>query len=174
MERGDFDAEAMFEALDELRRARGLSWAATADAIWQQSSALNATRDDRPIIPATPTGLPRRRNTSCQHALFVLRWLDRTPERVVPGRASGPDSALPLGGPDVRLRWSLPRLFAALDRERPLRRLTWSSLVGQWACSPNQLTGLRTDRFATGMVPAMRITGWLDMPATAFIVANHW
>jgi hypothetical protein len=29
--------------------------------------------------------MAERRNTSCQHALFMLRWLGRTPESFLPG-----------------------------------------------------------------------------------------
>jgi hypothetical protein len=46
---------------------------------------------------------------SCQHALFMLRWLDQTPESFLAGMAGGDDPrfALPRAGADRRLRWSL-------------------------------------------------------------------
>ena len=56
----DFDAVALYDVMDRVPRERKLSWTATAAAIWEQSSVLNATRDDHPISPSTRTGIPRR------------------------------------------------------------------------------------------------------------------
>jgi hypothetical protein len=41
-------------------------------------------------------------------------------------------------------------------------------------CTPSQLTGLRTAKFATGMNVAMRIVQWLDRPAADFVYAAQW
>jgi hypothetical protein len=41
-------------------------------------------------------------------------------------------------------------------------------------CTPSQLTGLRTARFATNMNLAMRIVQWLDRAAADFIYAATW
>jgi hypothetical protein len=76
----DFDIAALFDALDVQRRNRALSWQGVAREIWNQSAVLNAHRDDHPISASTLTGMPNRRDTTCQHALFMLRWLGRTPE----------------------------------------------------------------------------------------------
>ncbi len=81
----EFDARALYAALDAKRRAQGLSWPGAAAAIWDMAPALNAAREARglpnhPISPSTLQSLGTRGNTSCQHALFFLRWLDRTPE----------------------------------------------------------------------------------------------
>ena len=37
-----------------------------------------------------------------------------------------------------------------------------------------QLTGLKTARYATGMVLAMRITQWVGRPAADFIYMARW
>jgi len=78
--RNGFDATAFFEAIDAQRIQRGLSWRQVADQIWEQSAALNRQRQDHPISPSTLTGIARRGDCTCQHALFFLRWLGRTPE----------------------------------------------------------------------------------------------
>ena len=56
------------------------------------SSGLAAARAARgvanhPVSPATLQGLGSRGDTSCQHALFFLRWLDATPESFLAGAA---------------------------------------------------------------------------------------
>src|ERR1700735_3166604 len=115
-----FDAGALHLALDARRTARGLSWKGLADQIWAMSSDLNDRRRDHPISPSTLTGMAKRPGTSCQHALFMLRWL-------------------------------LVLLYATMDEERRQQGLTWPALAGVLGCSPNQLTALRTAKFATGM-----------------------
>jgi hypothetical protein len=117
----------------------------------------------------------RRRATSCQHALFVLRWLDRAPESFLTGETRwSRDATLPTAGPDRRLRWTLRRLSAVLEAERHATGLTWPRLASLLSCTPSQLTGLRTVRFAADMNLAMRIVQWLDRPAGDFIDAARW
>jgi len=81
----EFDGTALHAALNQKRQAEGLSWTGAAAAIWEMAGVLNADRDARgvanhPISPSTLQSLHKRGDTSCQHALFFLRWLDRTPE----------------------------------------------------------------------------------------------
>jgi hypothetical protein len=52
--------------------------------------------------------------------------------------------------------------------------LTWRQLADLLGCTPNQLTGLRTARFATGMDLAMRICQWIDRPAADFVYPAKW
>jgi hypothetical protein len=171
----DFDIAALFQALDAQRIERRLSWRDVADQIWNLSDMLNAQRNDHPISPATLKGMTKRMNTSCQHALFMLRWLGRAPESFLPcAPQDDPRTSLPLAGPDRRLRWNLKKLHEILDAERQKRGLSWPQLAGQLRCSADQLTGLRTARFATNMRLAMRIVGWLQRPARDFIYAAMW
>jgi hypothetical protein len=62
--------------MEAQREARQLSWSGVAREIWELSSELNERRRDHPISPATVTGMAKRGDTTCQHALFFLRWLD--------------------------------------------------------------------------------------------------
>jgi hypothetical protein len=170
-----FNAVALHAALDQRRLEQGLSWQQAADAIWAQSSELNARRDDHPIAPATLSGMGKRGAISAQHALFVLRWLGLPPEaflgldREIPAACT-----LPEVGPDRRLRWNLKRLYAALDAKRQSEGLTWAELARVLHCTPSQLTGIRTAKFGLNMGVAMAITMWLRKPAAAFIYAAEW
>lgn len=167
-----FDATSLYEAMEAQRIDRGLSWRQVADELWAQSSLLNRRRDDHPISPSTLTGIARRHDCSCQHALFILRWLGRSPESFA-GRAER-RFALPPVGPSKRLRWDLSALYKALDARRRERQLSWPQLAGQLRCSQHQLTGIRTTRYAIGMRLAMNIVQWLEQPASTFIYPADW
>jgi hypothetical protein len=170
----DFDFAAFFAAFDSERRDRGLGWYEFADKLWQQSSDLNAQRLDHPLCGGAVSRLGARGATSCQYALFMLRWLDRPPEEFL----SGPvvdvgDVRLPESGPDSRLRWDLNQLYTALNQERQERGLTWSGLAQELGCTSSRLTNLRTARMAD-MALTMRVTQWLGRPAAEFIHAAQW
>ena len=171
-----FDGSALYGALDARRLELGLSWRQVADELWQLSSELNDRRHDHPIAPSTLTNMATRPGTSCQHALFMLRWLGRTPESFLSGNIDGADPrfTLPPAGPDRRLRWSLKLLWATMDEKRRLDGLTWRQLADLLECTPSQLTGLRTARFATGMELAMRIVQWMGRPAADFVYPARW
>jgi hypothetical protein len=170
-----FDAGALYRALDTRRSELGLSWKAVADQIWDLSGDLNDRRRDHPISPSTITNMAKTRRTSCQHALFMLRWLGRTPESFLRD-ADGDDQrfALPDVGTDHRLRWALKRLYTTMNEKRKEESLTWPELATVLGCTPSQLTGLRTAKFATGMDLAMGIVQWLGRPAADFVHAATW
>lgn len=172
----EFDLQAFFAAVDARRREEQLSWPALATALWEQSRVLNALRNDHPISPATIKNLAQRRGgLSCQHALFLLRWLEVPPETFIaapqPGTAAVP---LPPADEAHRLRWNLRKLYGALDAARTARRATWPQAATHLRCTPSQLTGLRTAKFATGMRLAMAITQALHRPAADFIYVAEW
>jgi len=174
--RTEFDVVALFDAMDRQRVERALSWRQVADQIWEHSADLNRRRpSDHPISPSTITGFAKRGDLTCQHALFFLRWLDRTPESLLTPPA--PDSEaprLPATGADRRLRWNLGALYDALNAQRQARDLTWKQLARELRCTESQLAGIRTARYAIGMRLAMRIVVWLEQPAAVFIYAAQW
>lgn len=171
----DFDTAAFFDAINRQRIARQLSWTAVAKEIRNQSSTLNVQLRDHPFSPSTLTGMPKRTYTSCQHALGILRWLSLPPESFITDSTVDPaDSALPPAGPDRRLRWDLPKLYEALDTQRQERHQTWTQLARELRCSPAQLTGVRTARYAITMILAMGITQWLRRPARDFVYPAKW
>jgi hypothetical protein len=165
--------------LDAKRQAEGLSWSGAAAAIWDMTAALNAARDARglanhPLSPSTLQNLGKRGNTSCQHALFFLRWLTRTPESFLAGAALDAGVPLPACGPDRRPRWDLRALHAGLNETRTSRGATWAQTAQDLSCQPAQLTGLKAARYATGIALAMRITQWVGCPAVDFIYLARW
>jgi hypothetical protein len=175
----EFDGKGLYAALDAKRQADGLSWPGAARAIWDMSSALNAARAKRglanhPISPSTLRSLGGRGDTSCQHALFFLRWLDRTPESFLAGAALDAGVPLPACGSDRRARWDLKALHAGLNDARGSRDVTWAQTAQDLRCRPGQLTGLKTARFATGMGLAMRIAQWVGRPAADFMYPARW
>jgi hypothetical protein len=170
-----FDNAALYAALDARRIALGLSWQRVADQMWEQSAALNGRRRDHPISPSTLTNVTRSPRTSCQHALFMLRWLGRAPESFLRGASEADERFdLPAADQDHRLRWALKLLYVALDEKRRQEGLTWRALAAALNCSPSQLTGLRTAKYATSMDLAMRITQWLARPAADFVYPAAW
>ncbi|MGH9718376.1 MAG: hypothetical protein ACRD4R_16835 [Candidatus Acidiferrales bacterium] len=170
-----FDLQAFFAAVDARRREQQLSWPGLATAIWQQSHLLNDRRKDHPISPATIRKMSEGRGLSCQHSLFLLRWMDVPPETFIaapqPGTAGVP---LPRADEAHRLRWSLKKLYVTLDAARTARGATWKQTAARLHCTPSQLTHLRTAKYATGMRLAMRITQALHRPAADFIYVAEW
>ncbi len=170
-----FDAQALFAAVDRRRRQDALSWAGVARQVWAESADLNAHLGDHPISASTVLNLRRRGDTSCQHALLMLRWLERAPEDFIaapaPGTAGVP---LPAADPSQRLRWNLSELHEALDAARLARGAGWPAVAARLRCTPNQLTGLRTARFGPSMRLAMRICQGLRRPAADFVHAVRW
>jgi hypothetical protein len=169
-----FDFAAFFAAFDAERRDRGLGWYEFADELWQQSSQLNAQLMDHPLCGGAVSRLGARGATSCQYALFMLRWLGRAPEEFLTGPVVDVgDNRLPRPGPGSRLRWDLDQLHTTLNERRTERGLTWSQLAQELGCTPGRLTNLRTARLADmGLV--MRITQWLGKPAAEFVHAADW
>ena len=169
---GAFDHKAFFSAVDARRRDQQLSWPALAAAIWEQSKGLNEQRGDHPISPTTIRKMAD--GTSCQHALFLLRWLDVPPEAFIAVPQPGTVVALPPADRNQRLRWNLRKLYDTLNAARTARGATWQQAAARLHCTPNQLTGLRTAKFAIGMQLAMGITQVLRRPAADFVYAAQW
>jgi hypothetical protein len=170
-----FDCGALFNGLDSQRRDRGLTWYELADELWQQSSDLNARRSgDHPLCGGAVQRLRERGATSCQYALFMLRWLQRAPEDFLTGPVHDVgDVRLPEAGADSRLRWDLNQLHTMLNEQRRQQHLTWADLAEKLDCTPSRLTNLRTARLAD-MDLVMRVTQWLHQPAAAFIHPAEW
>lgn len=170
-----FDCGALFDALDAQRRDRGLGWYDLADELWQQSADLNAQRgNDHPLCGGAVQRLRDRGATSCQYALFMLRWLRRAPEDFLTGPVVElGDVRLPEAAADSRLRWDLNQLHAVLNARRQEHGLTWAALAAELGCTPSRLTNLRTARL-TDMDLAMRVTQWLGQPAAAFVHPAQW
>jgi hypothetical protein len=169
-----FDFPRFFGAVDAGRVDRGLSWYELADELWDQSAQLKAELMDHPLCGGAVSRLGARGETSCQYALFMLRWLDRAPEDFLAGAvAEVGDTRLPRADPGRRLRWDLGELYAAVNQCRQQAGLTWAQLAAEIDCTPSRLTNLRTARLAD-LDLTMRVTQWLGRPAADFIRAADW
>lgn len=142
--------------------------------MWAQSAELNEHDGAHPIVASTLRAVETRRTTTCQHALFMLRWLGRSPESFIPAVEDHPRFTLPAATSAQRLRWNLSALSTALDQRRRANELTWKELSSLLSLNPSQLTGLRRVKYAIDMVVAMRIVSWLNVPAADFVYAARW
>jgi hypothetical protein len=169
-----FDGAALVAQLDARRVELGLGWQALAEELTLQSSRLRAELNDHAVCPGALVRTVRRGSMSCQYAVMLLQWLGRAPEEFLTceSRAVG-DVRLPSAGTEVRLRWDLPQLHAAVDAQRRLRDLTWVALSSEVGCAPNRLTNLRSARLAD-MELTMRLTQWLGRPAAEFVHPASW
>jgi len=165
----------MLAAIEDLKRERGLSWAGVASEMWEMAEVLHAEAEgpQHPIAVGTITGL-RTGDVSCQHALVMLRWLERPPEDFIAEPAPGTAGfALPEPGPELMIRWDLRATYDALNTIREARGATWAQAARRLHCTPNELTGLRTAKFGTRMRLAMRISQALRRPARDFVIASR-
>lgn len=171
-----FDPAAMFAAIERVKVERGLSWADVAGEMWAQAEGLHGSVDGHkhPIAVGTITRLRDGTDTTCQHALVMLRWLRRPPEEFianpVPGTKGMP---LPEPGPDFMIRWDLKATYEALNAARLERGVSWEQTATRLHCTPSQLVGLRTAKYATRMRLAMRISQALRRPARDFVIASR-
>lgn len=173
-DRATFDFAAFVAAFDAKRREHGLGWDDFAGQLWEQSADLNAERADHRLCGGAVSRLGARGETSCQYALFMLRWLGRSPEEFLSGpRVDVGDTSLPEPGPDTRLRWDLHELFVAMNAERRQQGLTWAELADDLGCTANRLTNLKTARQAD-LALTMQITQWLQQPAAVFVHPATW
>ena len=98
---GDFDLQALYDALDEQRRARKLSWAAVAIAVssdagqilrWDTHALFTAldeqrrerqltwtevAREVRGVTPSMLTSLSKGGCTAFPHVMRLVGWLDQ-------------------------------------------------------------------------------------------------
>jgi hypothetical protein len=169
-----FDGGALMTALDAQRAARGLGWNEVADELWKQSSELNARLSDHSMCPGALVRTAKRGTMSCPYALTILRWIRAAPEQFLTSpRVDVGDVRLSDTGADRRPRWDLNQLYAALNKQRQERRLTWSDQAKEFDCTPSRLTNLRTARLAD-MDLTMRIAQWLRRPAATFVYPARW
>ena len=164
-----FDFAAFFAAVDDARCERDMGWYDLAGQLWDQSAQLNAERGDHPLCGGAISRLGTRGETSCQYALYLLRWLGRAPEEFLAGPAADVgDVRLPDPGAEASCAGTSRSSMPLSTRSGSGQRLTWTGLAGQIGCTPSRLTNLRTARMAD-MALVMRATQWLRRPAAQFI-----
>ena len=166
----DFDLHALYEALDERRHSRNLTWAALAAEVNRHRTRL------RPIAASTITSLKDKRVAEGDAVLQMLIWLERPPESFMPGMAGAGDPRfrLPQLTRGQILRWNTQSLHGALDGRRRERELTWAEVardVGGF--TPGMLTNLASGPHI-GFPRVMRLVRWLGKPAVSFTWIAEW
>jgi hypothetical protein len=167
MARADFDLKALYNALDDERRLRGMSWAAVAREV------SRGKPERHPVGTSTITGLKTRAVAEGDGILQMLLWIRRTPESFVPGfpDADAERFRLPDVGRDHVLRWDTRALYSALNAQRQARGMTWVEVAREvWGVTPGMLTNLAKGG-RTAFPGVMRVVGWLDQPAVTFLQA---
>ncbi len=166
----DFDLRALYDALNEARRERSISWSSVAEEVNRCRTTL------RPIAVSTITGLKTKALGEGDGILQMLIRLGRTPESFVPGIADASSDRYRL--PDLTtgriLRWDTKALHAAVDAERRSKQLTWADVareVGDF--TPSMLTNLAKGP-RIGFPRVMRLVRWLDQPAVTFTRIARW
>src|SRR4030095_10440660 len=85
---GDFDLNALYQALDAQRQSRGLTWAQATG----EMSRVGPVIRRHPIASSTITGLRTKGLAEADGVLQMLRWLGRAPESFMRG-SPGPIAA---------------------------------------------------------------------------------
>ncbi len=162
-----FDMKALRATVDEVRRARGLSWAALTAEV---NKPFEGTRSI-PISLSTIRDMHRKNSVTSGVVLQVLRWLRRTPESFLSGEAHAPvvEVQLPEPGPSRILRFNTCAMHAALDAERLKRGMTWKQVADQLpGFTEGTLRNLASGPLI-GFPRAMLIPQWLGRPSPDFV-----
>ncbi|HEY1501227.1 MAG TPA: hypothetical protein VGF88_16760 [Acidobacteriaceae bacterium] len=165
-----FNMRAFHAALDEQRRARGLSWT-------QLATEINRPFESTPSIPISPgtfRDMLKKRSITSAVVLQALRWMKRTPESFLsgPARSASPDERLPETGLDRILRFDTRAIYEALLQERLRRGLTWQQVADELpGFTASMLTNLASGPLI-GFPRVVTLTQWLGRPAAAFVRAR--
>ena len=167
----DFSLRALFDALDEQRRSRNMTWAAVGREV------RRFKLDTRPVATSTITSLQHKAVAEGDGVLQMLLWLGRTPENFVAGFPAANAERFQLKDPGSNriLRWNVAALHSALDAERTARGLTWTQVAEE--LGPGFSAGMlrhMSKGGRTGFPGVMRIVGWLGRPAASFIQPSYW
>jgi hypothetical protein len=155
----------LYNAIDEQRTARGLTWRETM----QQINVKTGRESIHPISASTVTSLPTKAVAEGDGVLQMLRWLNRMPESFIPGYTADSDTLkLPPMPSDKVLRFDTVRLHAALNAQRIERGVTWQQVAREvGGTSAAGLTHLKKGG-RTGFPIVMRLCRWLGRPALDF------
>jgi hypothetical protein len=162
-----FDMRGFYTAVDEERRARGLSWVELAAEINRPFEHTPSI----PISPATIRGMLKKRSVTSAVVLQVLRWLRRTPESFLAGASDlrSAQEELPHAEPNQILRFDTRAIYDALDQERRGRALTWEQTAAELpGFTKSMLVNLATGPLI-GFPRVMVLTQWLGRPAASFV-----
>ena len=153
---GDFDVIALWEAVDEQRAARDMTWNQVAKTLaWMSKATIDRMRE--------------RGTATCNHVLPMIQWVDRTPESFT----VDPDGAVHelLPEPDGRWRWWWLHhdLAAAVDRQRVERELSWDEAAAEMRVPVPAIKGMTKLRYGPTIGVAMISARWIGRSAASFL-----
>ena len=173
----DFSLRALYEALDEQRKVRGLSWAEATRQMNGQAgvSKRHVASKGHSLSASTVKAMRIRTVAEGDGVLQMLRWLDRTPESFLPNYDSA--SARDADFPDVPsggvLRFDTKKLYGAVNARRQESDMTWQDAAKQIGVAAAGLQHLSKGG-RTSFPQVMRILRWLGRRAADFTrVAEH-
>jgi hypothetical protein len=166
----DFDVDALYQALDAQRRARGLTWPRVMAEINRSSKPV-----PRQISASTITGIRDKRVIEGDGVLQMLRWLRLSPERFGPPAPwAESEMRLPAAPDRCVLRFDTAKIHAMLDARRASRHLTWKAVAEEIG----GVTASSLQRYAAGGRTAfphvMRIARWLEVPVARLVRVSEW
>jgi hypothetical protein len=161
-----FDIQALSDALDAERNARGLTWielVAEINAPFKHTTSI-------PITLQTIRGMTKKRSVTSAVVLQILRWLNRSPESFLKGRhETRAEEHLPDAGPHQILRFDTSAIYEALQQERQRQGKTWAQVAKEMpGFTPNMLSNLVNGPLI-GFPRVMVLTQWLGRPAAAYV-----
>ena len=162
---GEFSLAALYEAMDERRRERGLSWA----GVMREMNAMTAADRRHEMSASTVTRTRTGALAEGDGVLQMLRWLGRSPESFLPGAVQVDETAarLPESDGPRTLRFDTRKLHAALSERRVERGITWAQAAEEIGTSASMLTNLAKG-VRTYFPQVMRMVGWLGRLAAEF------
>jgi len=153
---GDFDLPALFDAVEEQRTDRGMSWTAlTREIAWTSHGTFER-------MQATGAG-------SCHIVTPLIQWVGRTPESFTHDADGFEGELLPDPGRGRwRWYWHMPELAAAVETRRVERELSVAELADLLGTSPAEIEHLAATRYGTTISFAMRCARFVERSATSF------
>jgi hypothetical protein len=153
-----FDPRELYDAVDAQRRERGMTWAAVSSEVRVSASTIKGM-------------ISRTWGIELDGVAAMARWVGRTVESFAGGDGGPPPKAGSFLGGGRFLRFDTAALYAATDRERERRGMTWDQVAleiwpsGPWGVNQlrNMAKGGRADVYT-----ALAICGWLGRTIQSF------
>ncbi len=158
----NFDFAKLWDAMEAKRKQKNF----TERQMMDDLNVVNNQAHLSPISLATLKGIMERNTTTCQHALHMCRWVNKTLESFLEGKEES--EPLPFSS-EGRLYWSMPKLADALKTYKDQRGISWKELAQELDCSPGQLSGLHKATYGINIHLAMRITQLIGRKSVDFI-----